>query len=132
MRTIVDPSSTAISRSPVIPIERSTRPRSSAIRRSSANASRVARGSPFVGPTVIAPHAALQAAGVDPGAEWARISLTVHSDLAAVGLTAAFARALADKGISANVVAGFYHDHIFVPWLRRHDALNALQELSHV
>ncbi|KAL7516792.1 hypothetical protein ACHAWX_001769, partial [Stephanocyclus meneghinianus] len=84
------------------------------------------------GPTVIAPHAALQAAGVDPGAEWARISLTVHSDLAAIGLTAAFASALTEKGISANVVAGFYHDHIFVPWLHRHDVLNALQELSHV
>eukprot|EP00804_Cyclotella_cryptica_P026296 CCRYP_007647-RA/>CCRYP_007647-RA protein AED:0.00 eAED:0.00 QI:49/1/1/1/0/0/2/432/127 len=82
------------------------------------------------GPTVIAPHAALQAAGVDPGAQWARISLTVHSDLAAVGLTAAFARALADRGISANVVAGFHHDHIFVPWLRRLDAMTALQELS--
>jgi hypothetical protein len=84
------------------------------------------------GPTVIAPHAALQAAGVDAGAEWARISLTVHSDLAAVGLTAAFAQALADCGISANVVAGFHHDHLFVPWTRRHDAMTALQELSHV
>ena len=84
------------------------------------------------GPTVIAPHAALQAVGVDAGAEWARISLTVHSDLAAVGLTAAFAQALADRGISTNVVAGFHHDHLFVPWLRRHDAMTALQELTHV
>ena len=84
------------------------------------------------GQTVIAPHAALHAAGVAPGPEWARISLTVQSDLAAVGLTAAFARALADHGISANVVAGFHHDHIFVPWARRHDALAALKELSHV
>jgi hypothetical protein len=29
-------------------------------------------------------------------------------------------------------VAGFHHDHIFVPWPRRHDALTALQELTHV
>ena len=63
---------------------------------------------------------------------WARVSLTIQSDLAAVGLTAAFARALADHGISANVVAGFHHDHIFVPWASRDKALTALQELSHV
>lgn len=82
------------------------------------------------GTTVIARQADLQAAGVDPGPAFARISLTVHSDLAAVGLTAAIARALADKGISANVIAGFHHDHIFLPWDRRQEALAALQELS--
>lgn len=42
------------------------------------------------------------------------ISLTVHSSLEAVGLTAAFAKALSDNEISCNVVAAFYHDHIFV------------------
>lgn len=83
------------------------------------------------GETVVAEAAALAASGVEPGAPWARISLTVHSDLAAVGLTAAFATALAAKGISANVIAGFHHDHIFVQWERRHDALAALKELSH-
>ena len=84
------------------------------------------------GMTVIAPRAALQAAGVTVDVPWARISLTVHSDLAAVGLTAAIARALAAVGISANVVAGFYHDHVFVPWDRRSDAMAALRELSDV
>ena len=39
------------------------------------------------------------------------IQLEVHSALEAKGLTAAFSRALADSLISANVVAGFYHDH---------------------
>lgn len=77
------------------------------------------------GMTVIAPLSLVPAE-----AAWARISLTLHSDLAAVGLTAAFARALAEVGISANVVAGFYHDHIFVPWERRGDAMAALKALA--
>jgi hypothetical protein len=81
------------------------------------------------GLTVVAPLAEVRAAGMvsDP---WARISLTIHSDLAAVGLTAAFATALAAVGVSANVIAGFHHDHIFVAWDQRHEALKALRELS--
>lgn len=81
------------------------------------------------GLTVIAELSVLQAAGL-ASAPWARISLTVHSDLAAVGLTAAFATVLAEAGISANVVAGYHHDHLFVPWEARHRAMAALKSLS--
>jgi hypothetical protein len=66
----------------------------------------------------------------DACGDWARISLSVHSSLSAVGLTAAFARALADDGISCNTIAGFHHDHLFVPWHRRHEAMTALSRLS--
>ena len=60
----------------------------------------------------------------------ARITLMVHSALDGVGLTAAVSGALADVGISCNVVAGFHHDHIFVPWERREEALALLEGLQ--
>lgn len=58
------------------------------------------------------------------------ITLTVNSDLQAVGLTAAFAGALGKAGISCNVVAGAYHDHIFVPVDRAADAMITLKTLQ--
>jgi hypothetical protein len=58
------------------------------------------------------------------------ITLTVHSSLEAVGLTAAFATALTAAGISANVVAGYHHDHIFVPERDAERALETLRALS--
>lgn len=58
------------------------------------------------------------------------ITLSVHSDLEAVGLTAAFANALADGNVSCNVVAAFYHDHIFVDKKDAGKAMEILQHLS--
>ncbi|TDR20590.1 ACT domain-containing protein [Marinicella litoralis] len=58
------------------------------------------------------------------------ITLRVHSSLDAVGLTAAFAKKLTDHGISANVVAGYYHDHLFVPIDFADKAIEALKELA--
>lgn len=67
---------------------------------------------------------------VRPGRGWARIILRIHSSLEAVGLTAHVAPALAERGIAANFIAGAYHDHIFVPWQRRGDAMAVLHELA--
>jgi hypothetical protein len=58
------------------------------------------------------------------------ITLTVHSSLSATGLTAAFSNALADAGISCNVVAATCHDHIFVDVKDSEKALAVLSELQ--
>ena len=58
------------------------------------------------------------------------ITLGVHSDLAAVGLTAAFSAALARAGIGCNVIAGVRHDHLFVPAEQAQRAMEALQALQ--
>ncbi|MEZ5572105.1 MAG: ACT domain-containing protein [Halioglobus sp.] len=54
------------------------------------------------------------------------ITLNVHSSLDAVGLTATVATRLAERGISANVIAGYFHDHIFVPLAQAENALAVL------
>jgi hypothetical protein len=54
------------------------------------------------------------------------ITLNIHSSLEAVGLTAAFATELGEHNISCNVVAGYYHDHIFVDIKDKDKALNVL------
>jgi len=56
------------------------------------------------------------------------ITLKVHSSLEAVGLTAAVSSKLAERGISANVIAAYYHDHIFVQAEKADAALSALNE----
>lgn len=82
------------------------------------------------GLTVVVPQAQAANAGLQVLFLAAWITLTVHSDLSAVGLTAAFAGALGQAGISCNVVAGALHDHIFMPVDQAQPALVALKTLQ--
>ncbi|MEQ8409637.1 MAG: ACT domain-containing protein [Gammaproteobacteria bacterium] len=58
------------------------------------------------------------------------ITLSVHSSLSAVGFTAAVSSKLAAHGIPANVIAAYYHDHVFVPADRAEIALKLLTEFE--
>lgn len=60
----------------------------------------------------------------------ALITLRVHSALASVGLTAAVSAPLAQAGISCNVIAGAFHDHLLVDWDRRDEAMDVLGALG--
>jgi hypothetical protein len=82
------------------------------------------------GMSLILPAARAAALGYPAGLPMACLTLTLHSALDGVGLTAAIAAALTADGIPANVVAAFHHDHVFVPEDRAADALAALERAS--
>jgi hypothetical protein len=82
------------------------------------------------GLSLILPLAAAQDMAFPDPMPMARITLTVHSALDGLGLTAAVATALASEGIPCNMVAAFHHDHVFVPADMADRALAALRALS--
>ena len=82
------------------------------------------------GTTLILPQATADRLYLPYTYEAAWLTLTVHSSLEAVGLTAAFAQALAAAQISCNVVAAYYHDHVFVATRDADQAMAVLQRLG--
>jgi hypothetical protein len=82
------------------------------------------------GVTLILPFDDALAAGLEPIFPCRRITLAIHSSLEAVGFMARVAAVLAAEGIGCNPVAGYFHDHVFVPEDRLGDALAALKALA--
>ncbi len=82
------------------------------------------------GITLILAVETAEKAGISYEGTYKQITLTVHSSLEAVGLTAAVSAKLTSYNISANVVAAYYHDHIFVQSEKTDQALAALKEFS--
>lgn len=81
------------------------------------------------GLTLLVPRESADKAGLHYETIFKGITLKVHSSLEAVGLTAAVSSILAERGISANMIAAYYHDHIFVQAAKADAALSALNGL---
>ncbi|MDT0302612.1 ACT domain-containing protein [Streptomonospora wellingtoniae] len=82
------------------------------------------------GLTVVCTRDEAETAGLRHGFAAAWITLLVHSALDAVGLTGAVSAALAEAGLACNVVAGYHHDHLFVPTGQGERAVEVLHALS--
>lgn len=96
----------------------------------SANLDPIAMVQEAEGMTLIVPRERADQHAFTYQAVFCCVTLNVHSSLEAVGLTAVVSAALAKEGISANVMAGYYHDHIFVPKHLAQQALDVLSELG--
>ena len=72
----------------------------------------------------------LSAQKIEQEGPYAKLTIDIHTSLELVGLTAVLATKLADNGISANVVAAFYHDHVFVPYERKDEAVRLIESLK--
>ncbi|PDW00297.1 ACT domain-containing protein [Candidatus Chloroploca asiatica] len=82
------------------------------------------------GQSLVITEAAAHEAKLPILARCAWITLTVTSDLHAVGLTAAIATALRNVGLSCNIIAGAYHDHLFIPIDHAEQAMETLAALQ--
>lgn len=95
-----------------------------------ANLNPIASFNEAEGLTLVIPKHCADAHGIQYEGVFRCITLSVHSSLEAVGLTAAIATKLTEHNISANVIAAYYHDHVFVQNGRVETALASLQELA--
>jgi len=82
------------------------------------------------GLTLIIPKTKADERNISYDSVFRGITLSIHSSLNAIGLTAAFSNKLTEQGISANVIAGYYHDHIFVQSELAEKAIEALNEIA--
>lgn len=82
------------------------------------------------GKTLIVTRTAAKTAGLNYEFPSRMITLNVHSSLDAVGFMAVIATGLAAEGMGVNPVAGFHHDHIFVPEDRAKDAMGVLTTMA--
>jgi uncharacterized protein len=80
--------------------------------------------------TTIIINASLTSVATEHDPKWSMITLKVKTDLKTVGFLAAITRKLADAGIPVNAVSAFYHDHLFVPWERRNEAMDILHSFE--
>lgn len=82
------------------------------------------------GLTAIVSMTQAEASGVPYTFPCRLITLAVHSSLDAVGFLACITDRLAREGIACNAVAGYHHDHLFVPQSRAEVALQVLRGLA--
>ena len=95
-----------------------------------AEANPIASFTEAEGLTLVVLKKAAERSGLTFQGEFRCITLGVHSSLEAVGLTATVSGILAENGISANIIAAYFHDHIFVPAQVASDALGILLALN--
>ena len=84
------------------------------------------------GTTLIITRHAAESAGVQYEFPCRMITLNIHSALDAVGFLARVATQLASLNMGVNPVAGFYHDHLFIPSDRADDAMVALRKMTEI
>lgn len=82
------------------------------------------------GSTIITTQESAVEHGLDANFQCRMITLDVHSSLEAVGFLAVITNKLKELGMGVNPVSGFYHDHLYVPLGREHDAIRALEEVK--
>ena len=82
------------------------------------------------GMTVILPKTIAEELKLSYAFVYSWITLSIRSSLDAVGFTARVSQALAEVGISCNIIAAYYHDHLFIPIDKTDQVLKILRSLK--